>query len=222
MLHRRGWLSETPESFREAVLSQCRVLTLAARSVVYRAGDPPGGLYGVAEGAIAVEIAPVDREPYIGHVARAGAWFGEGTTLIRRPRMVGVQTVRESVLYHLPLDRWDALAAEDPQAWRWFAHLVSRNEMIAIGVAEDLMIRDSAARVAAMLLRLGGYVETPPWPEPQVELDIGQEDLAQMTNLSRSSVSRILDEFTEAGLVLRAYRCIQVRNVEGLWQRRAG
>ena len=57
-LLRRGWLAGQPEDFRRAVLDQCLLLPLERGMPVYHQGDPPGGIFGIAAGALAISIAP--------------------------------------------------------------------------------------------------------------------------------------------------------------------
>lgn len=44
---------------------------------IYHLGDPPGGIYGIAAGALAISIAPGEGGPYLAHLANPGDWFGE-------------------------------------------------------------------------------------------------------------------------------------------------
>jgi CRP/FNR family transcriptional regulator, cyclic AMP receptor protein len=216
----RGWLATVGQPFREAVLSGCTIKRLVRGDVLYHAGDPPGGLFGLAEGGLGVIVAPTDREPYLGLLTRPGFWTGEGSVITRQPRFIGLRAVRDSLVAHLPLARWDALARAEPEAWRWLAHLSLRNAILAVNVADVLLIRRSSDRVAAMLLLLAA-TEPAVGHEAAIKLQATQDDLAKMTNLSRSSVGRILDGFERDGLIAHDYRTIQIADIERLKQRRA-
>ena len=87
-LLRRGWLAGQPENFRRAVLDQCLLLPLERGAPVYHQGDAPGGIYGIAAGALAISIAPGDGGPYLAHLGTAGTWIGEGPFLTGEPRRV--------------------------------------------------------------------------------------------------------------------------------------
>lgn len=204
-----GWLTETPAYFRDAVLERCVLKRYERGEMVYRAGDPAGGLYGLVAGGVSVVLAPQHSAPYIGTFARPGFWIGEASLLTRTPRLIGIQAHRQSRFAHLPLAQWDALVQSVPDAWRWFAHLVARNERLTLTIADALMIRHSGQRLAAMLLILStqGSVAA---PDGTVEIEASQDDLARMVNLSRSSTGHILHEFETAGVIGNAYHQIRV------------
>lgn len=217
-LYDRGWLAATGKPFREAVLGGCVTKRYVRGDVLYRAGDPPGGLFGLAEGSLGIVVSPTDREPYVGLLTRPGFWIGEGSVITRKPRFIGICAVRDSVVAHLPLARWDAIADADPQAWRWLACLSLQNSLLAVAVADVLLIPRSTDRVAAMLTLLAS-TEPTARPEVAVRLETTQDDLARMTNLSRSTVGRILDSFERDGLTTRDYRILSIEDIEQLKRR---
>lgn len=210
-----GWLADTPASFRDALLKRCVLKHYERGATVYRAGDPAGGLYGLVAGGIGVELSPDNREPYLGTFAQPGFWIGEASVLTRAPRLIGIRAIRDSRLAYLPLAQWDALVQAVPDAWRWFAHLIARNERLALAVADALMIRDSGQRLAAVLLLLSTHSAPAP-AGAVVEIETSQDDLARMANLSRSSTGRLLKAFETAGIIGNAYREIRVIDQAGL------
>lgn len=135
-----GWLVDTPVRFRDAVLDRCLIHRYRKGDAVYRTGDPPGGLYGLIEGSVGVELSPHDRAPYIGTFARPGFWIGEGSVLTRGPRYIGIRATRDSLLAYLPIPQWDAVVQSEPDAWRWFGFLALRNTLLALSVVDALMI----------------------------------------------------------------------------------
>lgn len=48
LLLKSGWLAAMPDEFRTALLSICERKRFDADDTVYLAGDPPGGIYGIA------------------------------------------------------------------------------------------------------------------------------------------------------------------------------
>ena len=210
-----GWLSETSEQFRDAVLSRCIVREYKRNDSVYRTGDDAGGLFGLVSGGVAVEVTPEDRDPYLGLFARPGFWIGEYTLITRRPRVIGLRVTLDSILAHLPLAQWDNIVAMDPVAWRWLAMLPLRNEMKLFAIADALLVPRAPARVAAMLLVLAS-AEQHMAPSAEIVVEIAHEEIARITNLSRSSVGRILDDFAQRGLIAYKYRRLRIISLSGL------
>jgi CRP/FNR family cyclic AMP-dependent transcriptional regulator len=212
-----GWLPLTPPAFREAILAKCRVRSIDRGEAVYRLDDPPGGLFGLSSGAVALEIAPGLRSPYIAHFIRPGMWFGAAALLTGQRRRVGVIATRPSVVLHLSSADFIAVASQTPEAWRWLALIVLLNNDLAISVCDDLMIRNPKERATAILLRLAGC-RTPGAMAlgTSLQLDLTHEELATMTNLSRTTIGTLLRAYETAGWISQSYRSVTILNVEAL------
>lgn len=81
---------------------------------------------------------------------------------------------------------------------------------VAIGAADDLMIRDHVKRSVAVLLRLGGCRYLTPPGETSIEVDASQEDFATMTNVARTTAGAVLRKFEAAGYLKVSYRCVRI------------
>ena len=216
VLASRGWLSFTPPGFRTDVLARTQLRQFRKGETVYRAGDPPGGLWGIVKGAVEIEWPPPGGTPHLVHFAAAGFWFGEGPLVADRPRAVTVIATRPSTLASLSLTDCHAILRADPPAWRWIALLSIMNTELSGGVVADLLQRDPVKRTAALLLRLSG-VRSPIFgaPEP-LPVYLSQEKLAQLVNLSRNSIIPILHDFVRSGWIEVRYGSILVIDVKAL------
>ncbi len=203
---REGWLSLMPAAFRQAVLERCVLQRFAAGAGIYAVGDAPGGIYGLVSGSVRVTIAPGDEGPFFAHLMQPGIWIGEGPALSGLPRLVGLSAGRDSEVLHLPLAAIHGIVEANPAAWRCIGALSLLNTQMAIGVVNDLMIRDDAKRFIATLLRLGSCRLALPVRQPPIAVDASQEELATMANLARTTVSAILKRLAASGLVALDYR----------------
>ena len=138
MASRHGWLSQTPASFRRAVLDRCALQKVAAGATIYATGDPPGGMYGLISGAFRVSVAQGERGPYFAHFFGPGDWFGEGPAISGRARIVGLCAARDSELLHLSLRSVDEILREQPASWRLFAALTLGKLEVAMWAIDDL------------------------------------------------------------------------------------
>jgi CRP/FNR family cyclic AMP-dependent transcriptional regulator len=206
----RGWLSQTPQMFQRAVLDKCYLQEFKEGTTIYTAGDPPGGMFGLVTGDLGVSIAPGERGPYLAHVFRPGAWFGETPAFSGQSRRIGVVATRDTELLHLPLQGIHEIVSRDPEAWRFFALIAIGHLDMIIGGCVDLMIRDHVRRFIAVLLRLGGCrLATRPGSVP-IEVDVNQEDLAAMANMIRTTAGTILRKLEGAGHIELSYRRIRI------------
>jgi CRP/FNR family transcriptional regulator, cyclic AMP receptor protein len=211
-----GWLSLVSTRFRDAVLERCALRRFRRGQVIYEVGDPPGGLWGLVSGRLAIEIAPKGRGPALAHFALPGYWAGEGPAINRMPRRISLLAAQPSVLLNLPLAEFDAIVARDPEGWRWLALLSTMQLDLAIGVIDDLMIRAPRARVAALLLRLAGAREGF-FAAPQLaDIHVSQERLAQIAVLSRTTLGDMIRQLAEDGVLSLDYGRIRILDNEAL------
>jgi len=221
-LRHSDWLKKAPTSCQDAVLARGHVMTFAAGRIVYDVGDPPGGMMGVVRGHASVSTVSKEGLPKLSHIHRSGDWFGVAAILVREPRRVRVIAQVPLQMFVLPFREIDFII-NDPStrndAWQHFARLIVSNQDVAVGVARDLMIRDSKIRCFAVLLRLGGYRYGSGAVEEQPEVDLAQEDLAHLANLSRNAVGNILRELERANIIDISYRRLKILRPKALIDR---
>jgi CRP-like cAMP-binding protein len=207
---RQGWLSYVPAPYRQTVLERSQLEEFRAGATIYSMGDPPGGMYGLVAGKLAISIAPGERAPYITHFGQPGTWFGDAAAFTEQPRRVGLAVTRAAEVLHLPLHAIREIVATDPGAWRWFGLALVANLDTAIGGSDDLMIRDHVKRFVAVLLRLGGCRYSTPPGGTTIEIHVNQEDLAAMTIMARTTAGALLHKLQTAGHVDAGYRSIRI------------
>jgi CRP/FNR family transcriptional regulator, cyclic AMP receptor protein len=213
---RLGWLSSEPERFRQLVLERTVFQKVGAEQVIYAAGDSPGGVFGLVSGGLRILVAPDETAAFSIHLFVPGSWTGEAAAITGRLRLVTVATTRDTQLLHLPLAAVNAILREDSEAFRSFARLTHWHLATALGVIDDLMLRDPHKRVVAALLRLSGCRSEIPEGLGPVDLDLSQDDLALMSNVGRTLANEVLRELQAVGQIEVGYRRIRVVAPDGL------
>ena len=204
-----GWLSKTPEGFRDAILSGSNLRSFSPGETIYPQGDPSDGLYGLAAGTLAVELSGSTRPPGFASLMGKGFWTGGHTLLLGPGRQVGLVAITNCHLLQLSRAAFHGIARRDPEAWRWLAVLPLMQNAAALGVLEDLLIRDPQGRCAMILLRLAGC-RGPFSGDCPEEVFVTQEELAEIANLSRTSLGDVLRKFEAQGLISRRYGRITI------------
>lgn len=198
------------------MLSRCQLIDVKAGAVLWDVDDEPDALYGLVSGQVVSSVPTRKGVHFITHVRQPSAWFGEVGTLLKSSRRTRMSTTRPSQLFSLSLRNLNELLAEthadedDGEAWRQFARLLVAETNMVTRAASDLMLRDPRARCAAVVLRLAGAPRLGRSPDMQPEIDISQEDLAALCNLSRNAVGTILRNLAKAGVLEPKYKCIKV------------
>lgn len=215
-LNDHGWLALTPSDFRQAVFDRLTIRKLAAGEALYRAGDREGGLWAIIEGGVQFEIPGPQLAPCLALVAIPGFWFGEAPLISKAARRTNAHAAHASVFATISLADCRAILDEDPARWQWIALLASMNRDLAMGLAADLLLHEPRQRIIATLLRLSGWRTGPhltPNPGP---LQLSQQQLGQIANLSRTVVSGILGDLERRGMIAVGYRMLEVLDGEGL------
>jgi CRP-like cAMP-binding protein len=209
LLSSLGWLARTPADFRKILLNRSTFQRYGDGDTLFNLGDPPGGIYGIAAGAVEIEGPTLVGETNVLDIASSGRWLGCEAVFTGADRPFGVRAIRPTEVVHVPLASLEAIVAANPEAWRFFGLLAIESADIASAAAFTLLIRDARKRGIAVLTRLYDRSK-------RGDLAISQERLACLANLSRTSVVSIVGELRNKGVVKSGYRALALGNAEGL------
>jgi CRP-like cAMP-binding protein len=210
----RGWLSCQPKPFRTQFISLGRLVSLERAAPVFHTGDESGGVFGIVFGGVAVMGGSPWQRPALAHIERAGDWFGHGPVLRGGSRTLTFIAAEPTTLLQVPLARLRARLQADPDFAARLAQMADASTETVIRVARDLLIRDSARRLAAVLLRVTATGEVPPGDGNGYALT--QAELGEMANISRHHVNRTLGMMRRAGWIEARYNRIRLLDVAAL------
>ena len=208
-----GWFVDLAPEVQARVLDEMREEHVAAGAALCRRGETPLHWYGTLEGLLKWSITSDDGRSVTFGGLSVGSWFGEGTLLRAVPRSADIIALRDSRAAVLPLETFQWLH----QTQMSFNHflLVQINERLHwfMGnyAAQRLLDADSqVARAIAGLFH--------PWLHPlgQAHLETSQEEIANLSGLSRQRCNAALNRLREAGLLQIEYGGITVVDLEGL------
>jgi CRP-like cAMP-binding protein len=196
-----GWLAQQPPAFLDWAAAVGRWRYYRRGQVLYVAGDPSDGLYGLAEGAFDITFPLVAEEPVTFHRAEIGFWIGESALLAHEPRAVTLHAALPSRVFFIPGDAVRALLAGRPEHWRAFYLLSHINAVTAVNLLAQTLALSVSARVARRLLRLA---------DPSGVVSVTQDDLAKLIGVARATLQRAFDELVKAGAIETGYRSITI------------
>lgn len=208
-------ISDTPEGFPEALLSLSQLRTFEARSPIFTADEVDSAIFGVVYGAVAYVPALGPADANIAHILHPGRWFGFIPLILGTPRNASMEARTRTVVAAISGKDMKNLLAEHPHWWRAIAVLAAKYGNVAANIAADMMITDSSRRCLATLLRLAGCRFCNAAGYPAVAY-VSQAELGAMANLSRFSVSRVLQEMTVRGYISVGYLNIQLLDPDAL------
>lgn len=197
---RRGWLAAQTEPFRKAWLAASEFRAVPRGERLYSLGDPPGGVYGIAEGFADVLVASGYLPPVLGLIARPGWWVGEAAALTGSPRRVEIRARTELRVCHVSLADIEALEQHFPNLWRALAQLTVLHLDNALMYASSLVKGDTRTKIASTLIRLAGPEMT---FDAKISVPCTQQELGEMAGLSRNSAGPALRGLERDGLIAR-------------------
>ncbi len=203
-----GWLSQVPDDFREALLKRCVYCEKQNGQTITHGGDEAAGMFGVVSGSVGVYAAIGSSEAPLIHIGGPAFWFGFYPIANGSPRIISVTARTRCAVAHIPGGALQLLLDQEPERWRWLNLLSLESAALAVQALSDLLIRDNERRCAAVLLRVAGCRGAGNAP---ADANLTQDDLAQLSNLSRPTVSLILGRLADQGFVSSGYRTIRIK-----------
>ena len=210
----RGWLSEHPATFRALMIRSGVVVEAQDGSFVFRQDDDSDGLFGIINGAISVEGGHRRQSPLMGHVMRAGEWFGLKAVVHGGPRELTYRTLEPTRLLCVSRSRLVPLMQADTDIAIRVGQLGEIGSRLGTWIARDLLTPDAGRRLASVLYRVLGAGEVRPGDPEGFQLT--HQQLGEMANLSRHHVGRKLATFEAAGWIACGYNRIRLQDAEGL------
>lgn len=203
-----GWLARQTPDFRKAFLERVSLRKFQAGTPIYRAGAPPSGMFGLVVGQWSLQVPPSD---VMISVQGPGRWAGDAAALRRRPTMISIRAITDCRALHLSQPDFDQLV-RDPDCCRTIAALTAEGLGEAVTVVSNLIQPNGELRVAQRLLTFIGLYGD----DRRVFTDVSQADLATMCGLSRQTLNKVLKSFQDAGVIVTAYRRLEILDVKAL------
>jgi CRP-like cAMP-binding protein len=194
----------------EATLLERRV---PAGGYVCRKGEAVEHWVGIVDGLVKMSsLSPTGKVTTLTGLPE-GAWFGEGSLLKDEPRRYDVIALRESRVALMPRATFVALL-DGSIAFNRFL-LIQLNERLGqfIGQVEYDRLLSVDARVARCLAAM---FNPHLYPATRREVQISQEEIGYLSDLSRQRVNQALKALEQAALLRVEYGRIVVLDLPGL------
>jgi CRP/FNR family transcriptional regulator, cyclic AMP receptor protein len=180
---------------------------------VFRAGDASEHWIGVIDGLAKMTIVSAEGQATSFVAVGTGAWFGEGTVIRRGPRGYDGVVLRESELAFMPRATFMALLDRNITFARFIIDQLNERLRQFVGLAQRDRLLEPNARVALSLAALYN-----PLLSPGIEsaLVISQEEIAELSGLSRQRTNEALKSLETKGLVRVQRVGLTILDLEGL------
>jgi len=213
LLEESAWFPQLEAAAQERVRDGIREVDIAAGAALCHRGDAPRHWYGTIEGLLKWTVSSDDGHSVTLGGLSVGSWFGEGTLLRGVPRTADIIALRPSRVAQLPVDVFEWLHATQ----RSFDHFLLRqiNERMHwfLGNFSAHHLLDTDSQVARALVGLFH-----PWLHPGSDphLQVSQEEIANLSGVSRQRCNAALRRLAEAGNLSIEYGGITVIDLASL------
>jgi CRP-like cAMP-binding protein len=191
----------------------CREFRAKKNELIFHKGDPAEGMHVVVMGQVKLSLPSAQGMEKVVHMCGPGSTFGEAVAFLEKPYPVTAQATSESLL--LLVSKRVLLEAMDgnPMLCRkMMASLSSRlHELLAD--METCMLRGSAQRVVCFLVQAAPAGNQTSY---EINLPTSKQTVASQLNLAPETLSRVLGQLSDAGLIRVKGRSITILDREKL------
>jgi CRP-like cAMP-binding protein len=214
LLRTGRWFAGLPDDLQTDLVDAAVTRTAAGGERVLARGDEPAGLYAVVDGAVRVSGQSQAGREVLHMMLEPPSWFGEVSVIDGLPRTQDVTADVETTLLHVPQRALDALLTAEPSHWRHIAVLMAGKLRLAMFALEDVAQVPPRVRLARRLAMMSeGYGDH---THPRRTVDVRQDQLAMMLNVSRQTANQLLKELEAMGLVKLSYGEIEIVDADAL------
>lgn len=209
-------LEDLPPAALLELAEQVSVQEFGAKEAIYSPGEGNGRILIIAQGKAKVhKVSHAGRE-FVLTILQPGDSFGIVHNGSDARSEVYVTAVEPGRLYALPRARFEQLMQQHPEvALRVITKLNEQLHRVEEQI-EDFAFRNVPTRLARLLTRLGEDYGTVSRQGITIGLRLSHQDIANMLATSRETVSGVLGDLRQAGLIRTGGRQIAILDFPGL------
>lgn len=205
VLTSKGWLSECSPKLQHQLIEIGKITQFEPGEILFRIGDAPKGIYGVAIGAVHIAMPADDGQELVIYHADTGFWVGDLELFSELPRMATVSAVAPTQCLFLSRRQLGRLLDNNPDYYRDFYKMSYENGRTIMRALANMTVTGSDKRLALRLLQ---YDENTSHPDAWIT--VAQSQLAMTTALSVPTLERVLRRMAKAGLVEIGYGKLRI------------
>ena len=205
-----------PIEMRTALLRAAPERRFEHEQLIHQRGESSSGFWVIESGSVKVGQFRLDGEFRALALLGAGDSYGELAVLAGNHRAVDSVAEGKVVLRWIDGVRFERAINARPEAMRSLVGALAAELQEVLGLVAGLGKGNSLPRVAAILASLAEGLE------PGELISIGQQDLGELTGLTRATINKCLATFEEQGALRRHYGKIEIRDMNTLRDAAAG
>lgn len=193
-----------------------RMEEVKKRQPLYLPGDPSGSVYLLKKGRVKIaNMAPSGKEVTF-EILEPGEVFGELEVLEDAPRSTSAEALDDTLICVIPRKDFDRYLAMHPNVTVKLVKLIGLRLKKIQSRVEDLVFRDVPARLAHLLVELSKSDGAKEANGIRLKAKLTHQEMANLIGCSRETVSTIMGQFRDDGLIQMDGRRITILNEKEL------
>ena len=210
-----GWLGACAPAFRDWMVANTQWRVYAAGEGLTHAGDTDGAVYCVGDGQVHFVTGIGMADIGTAFFGLPGGWWGHAP-LLGGVYIGSAVASADALCRAVRLQALRARLVSHPGDWEQIALAISGQFVMSVGAHADMLIADSRRRVAATILRLGGWRHRRYRISPPPSFVCTQEHLAGACAFSRNTVGKVVRGLETEGLIDTRYGRIAILDAKRL------
>ena len=205
----------TPEQL-QPLCAKMRSRKIQRGEVVFHQDDPGDRMHIIVQGRRRISLDSDDGREKDVALLQPGECFGEMALLDGANRSAKATAVDDIETLVLMRDDYIGFLGEYPEVAAHTTAVLTTRLRLANQMMGDPAFLDVPTRVAKQLIELAQRQLGGAAPNGDIEITIGQDELARLVGSSRETVSRALTSYRRMGLLTTFHRRIAITDLRGL------
>lgn len=213
LLQRSVWFAELDPEEKARVQDEMREVIVPTGAYLCRRGDVLSHWQGTIDGLLKWAVTGDSGRSVTLAGLSAGSWFGEGAVINRKPVGADVVALRPSRVAQMPIECFERLRATQRSFNDFLVRQLNERMYWFIDGFAAHHLMDTDRLVARALVGLFH-----PWLHPgsQLHLQVSQDEIANLSGLSRQRCNAALRRMANAGMLEIQYASIEIKDLDGL------
>lgn len=202
--------------FCEKLLHLGSPVTYQAGSIIYQQGEHSRYFFYLRKGRVKVCIYTCDGLEKILAIHEPKSTFGESAAFDSLPYFATAVAIDDCEVYRfLPGNVMPVITENPAVALHLLCSVIRKLRLCALHI-EDMTFLDAPGRVAHILAKLATDYGVPTSKGKKIQLRLTHQDLANVAGSSRVTVTKVLGQLRQRGIIDGRKRQIIVRDERGL------
>jgi len=206
---------EIGEEHLRYIAEHGRFLTLAKDQFVFHKGDLCKGFFITVQGNVKITFLSLEGKEHVARIVGPGQSFAEAMAFLKKPSPATVQAMTPAKVLFLPSEVVLKCIKENPACTYSMLAGLSRRLHGLMMQLESITLDSSQQRVIGFLLQHNEAV-TDEADETEITLEANKSTIAAHLNLTPETLSRILHQLSEQGLISVQGKTIHIHSINKL------